>query len=138
MLILFGGLIYYVLKTVCSFYLKLSKREEVVMGLFGSDIEMTIEHGQSPDEVIRRLTADLEARLQTAYPDGGIGNLTQSWSGGRGSFSCTAGGHSLSGEMTVGASSLYIKVELPAFAGLAIDTDGLKSSVSKQIRDLLK
>src|SRR3972149_3289992 len=98
------------------------------MGLFGSDIQKTIPHGLSPNEVIRRLKADLEQRLQQAYPDGDIRNLRQIWSGTDGSFTCSAGGREISGKMSVTTSTLSFEVDLPMLAGFAVDTDELADS----------
>lgn len=108
------------------------------MGWFSSDIEKTITHGLTPTEVISRLETGLESKLQRAFPDGDVDNLQLTWSGTNGSFTCTAGGHDLSGVVQVSQSSLFFKVELPAFAGLEIDTDDLKNKVSREIQDLLK
>lgn len=107
------------------------------MGFLNKDHSISVGHSLEPNEVILRLKQQLEQTLTKAFPVE-INNFSQSWSGNSGTFSCTVKGFSITGTMSVANRKLDITVSIPRAAGLLIDIDELKSTLSSEIGELLK
>jgi len=108
------------------------------MGFFsGPQLDRTVQHTLTPDEVIQRLQTQLQGRLNQTFPGVKLNNLSQQWSGSNGTFSYSVNDNNVTGTMSVSSSQLHITVQLPFGAGMVIDTDDAGDSVARELTALL-
>lgn len=108
------------------------------MGFFNPpEINITVIHSLENDEVIKRMTEQLETKLQAAFPEASLSGLRQSWKGRAGTFSCKVDGRDITGNMSFNSEQLIAKVVLPRGATMKFNLNDLADAVKEQLVDLL-
>jgi hypothetical protein len=99
-----------------------------------SSINISIHHSLSKDEVVAK-TKSMLTNLQTKFA-GMIDSVNEEWNGYKGTFTLSAKGFHISGNVVINDSTVDIEAAIPT--ALAFFKGAIESNIKKAVEESLK